>query len=404
MTHYPSLVWMKNGKIVNYYHGDHSLESLKTYVFSMMKPKILPAVNYEGSSEVDFVQDDDYKRKVSNERLLDKAFEASEGDHHRIEVKASSEFVANMQTPSASASKDSRVDKSEDVVAKGPFPVQAESERSPARSTEKYESRRKSSEKHVKEDATNEDSSYSESAEKQQVKRPQQGHKILLNGIPIQMGDAEQDKINSEPASDNYREKADDNISTDDNDNDNKSTDDDDSDDDEGYDESQNKSKLSKKSTPETAVIVAPIKKVVKSSNSTLELLELTASNFSQSLNPTGVTFIMMYAKWCRKCDDIRKVLKAISVNFSKSSTIRIGQINCVKEENEDFCMAQKMQDIPTMNVYRDGKLILNNFKGTTEKEIQDCIVSHLTNEGETDFFFNLYEKLLICKSCLEST
>lgn len=122
--------------------------------------------------------------------------------------------------------------------------------------------------------------------------------------------------------------------------------------------------------------------KVVKSSSNKAGIIELTAANYTSSLNPIGVTLVMMYAPWCHFCDDMRKILKSISLKHQVSTLITIGEIDCVNKSNEELCFAEKMQGIPTLNIYREEKLLLNDYKGKTFEDINDCIVSHLTDKG----------------------
>lgn len=123
--------------------------------------------------------------------------------------------------------------------------------------------------------------------------------------------------------------------------------------------------------------------KVVKSSNSKAYFVELSAANFTKNMNRSGVTLIMMYAPWSLYCDEMRKKLRRVALKHEKNSLITIGEIDCVNNvENEKLCLAEKMKGIPTLNVYRSGKLLINDYKGRTFEELNDCIVSHLTDKG----------------------
>lgn len=115
---------------------------------------------------------------------------------------------------------------------------------------------------------------------------------------------------------------------------------------------------------------------------STSKFLELSAGNFSENLNPSGVTLIMMYAPWCEFCKDLRIILKKVALKNGANSAITIGGVDCTKDENKMLCFAQNVKGVPTLNLYKNGELLLNDYRGMTLERIDDAVVSHLTAKG----------------------
>lgn len=278
---YPSLVWMKKGRIVELYRGQTDLESLKTYVFEKMRS-------------------DKFRYQV----LTKKAIPTAAPKFIKKTVKPKSTNIA--------ASGNSLVSK------KAPAKT---STKKPAESSEKAESENASDD----EDDDNEE-------------EPENAVIDILNAHQESSGGSNSTEME-------------DIISLED---------------------SDESAKITKKK----------ILRVVKSSSNKARFLELSAANYTKSLNPNGVSLVMLYAPWCNFCDEIRKTLKLVALKHGKSSLITIGEIDCVNKDNKDLCLAEKLRGIPTINVYRKEKLLLNDYKGKTFEELNDCIESHLSDKG----------------------
>lgn len=111
------------------------------------------------------------------------------------------------------------------------------------------------------------------------------------------------------------------------------------------------------------------------------KLMELSANNFTDNLNSDGVTLVMLYAPWCTFCSELRGILKKVAMKNGLNPAITIGEINCDATENRDLCADQDIQGVPTLNLYRNGDILLHDYKGTTLEELDDCVVSHLNDK-----------------------
>lgn len=268
---YPSIVWMKRGEIFQHYTGKHDVESLKTYVFEMMKaPEVEEEDDKYDNGLNPWSSDNDGKDKLSEE------------EPEIDDIKESSENVAERQQYEET---------NNDEVKPEPS---------------------------VNEDRAKTVSSESSSDEK-----------FIENG---------NDK--SEPS-------------------DTETSDSDDS-------------------TEGPPPKLIPLQYVIESKS---KFVEFSAENFTENANP-NVTFLMMYAPWCEFCSELRNILKKIAAKNAMNSAITIGEIDCMNDQNKDFCFDQKIQGVPTLNLYRNGELLLNDYRGTSLEVLDDCILSHLTNKG----------------------
>lgn len=405
---YPVVVWMKKGRIVDQYNGGQDAESLKTYVFVKMHPEIeeIPEDHDEdfiqSDEKIEFEKDfidsrgklednSDESEKIlksdsSNEGIFifttESALDESESNAETSNVHEPADLPESAKVAESSGVPKSNVPKPADGPESSNVPEPAnapESSKLPESadvstsdeqiSSDESQSKEEESEKissNINESTSAENSTavssemsdYESSDNSSDLsKNPQ--NVILLGGASPD----ETDEISSESRPNHQTAKKIIKIGgapaeTD-----------------ETYEET---SEESTEPTEASKVVKTPSKKLAKQS----EFLELSASNFTKNLNPIGVTLVMMYATWCHKCDEIRETLKKVVARHQKSSLIRIGEIDCMHTDNEEFCSEQQMQGVPTINVYRNGKLILNDYKGTTIDELEDCFISHLTDEG----------------------
>ena len=74
--------------------------------------------------------------------------------------------------------------------------------------------------------------------------------------------------------------------------------------------------------------------------------VEFTAKSFPRKVNKDGVTMLLMYADWCESCDKIRNTMIKLAHKHNKNSKILLGQIDCMKKRNEEFCLSQQMQGL----------------------------------------------------------
>lgn len=390
---FPSIVWMKKGKIANFYKGEYDVESLKSYVFEMIKPIPLIEDDDKSSENIyvdnnqlgdgdkdqkesdddddDKVEDIDDKTKVEEE-VAEKAKEEVENAEKDPDVEGKKLSVEAEYEDRTSVEK-SVEKKADDIDVEV---KEKEDENKDDEVEDKVEEKETETEENNKavivkpnlddiENPVNDQAVNTESSVESSSKAPSANDSSDYIAKPSVESESKIFKVTSSLVPDQDSKQSDIKkivlIDT---------------------EHPENESKLESSVSPP---IIPPNINVVNSSMLKAEYLELSSENFTQSLNPKGVTFVMMYAPWCHKCDVIRETLKSISYKFAKVSSIRLAQINCVQTENIDICTDFGMKGIPTLNIYRDGNTtpILNDYNGTTVEQLEDCIVSHRTDEGK---------------------
>lgn len=315
---YPSLVWMKKGQIVEVYEGKKDVESLKTYVFERMQPIKI-------STEA----------KTKKLTLGSSAVEAVTSKRSTKRTITETSTLTTLQTQSMSEAQSTK----EYVLI---LPIKNKTESSDDYHSSETKKPVGKSKSIILKETTNDDGDDEEDEddeEENEESAEDSGQKIDLLGVAQESSESSNSTEMEEIVS---------------------------------LDESEEVSTESESYSPTTALKKGV--KIVKSSRYKSNLLELSAANYTESLNPEGTSLIMMYAPWCNFCDEMRKKLKLVAFKHEKSSLITIGEINCVNKDNEELCFAEKMQGIPTFNVYRKKNLLLNDYKGKTFQELDDIL------------------------------
>lgn len=386
---YPSLVWMKNGKIIDHFKGHHDVESMKTYVFEMMRPKRTTIVRTALSPKIAERNETETSSESNSSEFIKKT---------KVTITSSATAASDIASPGTVNGKPSTISSTVktfkpttiiDNLKKNMtsskegvyiFTTTTSSEGDcPDSSPRKVQVTTKKTVKVTKKKSSSDDESDEDSETSDE--------KIIFTGLNSSSPGASHevaDILSSEKQSDKKTVKK---VDESDEESEDKSEDTkekskdtkEESEDDEVSDES-----VTVKATKGTTRVVTTQKvmQVLKSSKFKAKYLELVPANFTKSLNANGVSFVMLYAPWCHFCDEMRDLLKLILIKHEKTSFITIGQMDCVNKDHEKFCTDQEMQGVPTMNVYRNGKLLLNDYQGNTFEELEDCILSHMTDEA----------------------
>jgi thioredoxin 1 len=82
---------------------------------------------------------------------------------------------------------------------------------------------------------------------------------------------------------------------------------------------------------------------------------EVTDRTFAQEvLQSTAPVLVDVWADWCGPCQAIAPIVEELAYEYE-------GQLNVMKldvDENPQTALAYKVQSIPTLLVFKDGKLV----------------------------------------------
>ena len=101
-----------------------------------------------------------------------------------------------------------------------------------------------------------------------------------------------------------------------------------------------------------------------------MEVLKITNKNFEEEILTEKTTAIIdFYADWCGPCRMMSPIIDEIA---EENKDVKVGKVNV--DENQDLAMKYNVMSIPTIIIFKDGK-VHKQFVGVTSK---DNILSNL--------------------------
>lgn len=83
--------------------------------------------------------------------------------------------------------------------------------------------------------------------------------------------------------------------------------------------------------------------------------IELTESNFSETILAPGITFVDFWAEWCGPCRMFGPIFEEAS---EKHPDIRFGKVDT--EAERSLAAQANITSIPNLMIFRDGILLFN--------------------------------------------
>jgi len=102
-----------------------------------------------------------------------------------------------------------------------------------------------------------------------------------------------------------------------------------------------------------------------------MPVLKVDGKNFeSEVLNFDGTVLVDFYADWCGPCKMVAPILEKISNEVS--SNVKIAKVNV--DLSPDLAGKFSVMSIPTLIIFKNGKVFTTRIGFTSEKAILDLI------------------------------
>lgn len=96
-----------------------------------------------------------------------------------------------------------------------------------------------------------------------------------------------------------------------------------------------------------------------------MSVINLSGENFeSEVLKSNEVVVVDFYATWCAPCRMMSPIIDSIAEELK--GTIKVGKVDC--DENQELAIAYNVMSIPTIIIFKEGK-VAKQFVGVTDKE-----------------------------------
>ncbi len=84
------------------------------------------------------------------------------------------------------------------------------------------------------------------------------------------------------------------------------------------------------------------------------KLIELTDDTFEKTVSAEGVTVVDFWAAWCGPCRMVAPVIEELAQEYA--GKVKFGKLNV--DENPTVSNAFQIQSIPSLLVFKNGKLV----------------------------------------------
>ncbi len=100
---------------------------------------------------------------------------------------------------------------------------------------------------------------------------------------------------------------------------------------------------------------------------------EFTDANFQDTaLAKDKISVVDFWAEWCGPCRMITPIIDELATDFKDDESITIGKLNV--DHNPNVSVEYGVRSIPTILIFKNGKLVDKNVGVTTKKALQDKI------------------------------
>jgi len=94
--------------------------------------------------------------------------------------------------------------------------------------------------------------------------------------------------------------------------------------------------------------------------------IELIPETFHESLKTKNL-FVKFYAPWCGHCKSLAPDWDSLAHQYSTSSSVLIGSVDCTAVKSKELCEDFKVQGYPTLKYFKDGDKSGEDYEGSRD-------------------------------------
>jgi len=103
--------------------------------------------------------------------------------------------------------------------------------------------------------------------------------------------------------------------------------------------------------------------------------VEITDANFEQEVSAAGVPVLLdFWAEWCGPCRMIAPTVEGVAEEYS--GKMKVGKVNV--DENGETAMRYNIRGIPTLLLFKDGKVVDQRVGAVGKGDIVKMITPHV--------------------------
>jgi thioredoxin 1 len=103
--------------------------------------------------------------------------------------------------------------------------------------------------------------------------------------------------------------------------------------------------------------------------------VEITDANFDQEVAAAGVPVLLdFWAEWCGPCRMIAPTVEGVAEEYT--GKVKVGKVNV--DENGETAMRYNIRGIPTLLLFKDGKVVDQRVGAVGKGDIVKMITPHV--------------------------